>query len=319
MKKRSIRMKITLWFAGALILIVSLTYGVVLSVSRQVMQKTVRDGLIETVESNVGDIEYYDSLDEMKLADDVDHFMVWKNGYLEVDDDFLNQVNGIYTALYDSEKNLLYGENPIALESRELPLGNALIRKLSLQTGRYYVFDRKLDGEGLEGLWLRGVVSEEQTKLEMLAITRLSLILMPVLMVLALLGGYGIAGRMLRPVRKISETAEEIGSGNDLKKRIDVGEEKPLEEYQHAMTVIERQSRKISKLIEDLLVYSRLERKTDKYQKEYISVLEIVSSVCEDMALIRTNGITLTSQVQENISCLGNRQSEPEMQSILHL
>lgn len=48
----------------------SLTYGVVLSVSRQVMQKTVRDGLIETVESNVGDIEYYDSLDEMKLADD---------------------------------------------------------------------------------------------------------------------------------------------------------------------------------------------------------------------------------------------------------
>ena len=60
----------------------SLTYGVVLSVSRQVMQKTVRDGLIETVESNVGDIEYYDSLDEMKLADDVDHFMVWKNGYL---------------------------------------------------------------------------------------------------------------------------------------------------------------------------------------------------------------------------------------------
>ena len=68
------------------------------------------------------------------------------------------------------------------------------------------------------------MVSEEQTKLEMLAITRLSLILMPVLMVLALLGGYGIAGRMLRPVRKISETAEEIGSGNDLKKRIDVGE-----------------------------------------------------------------------------------------------
>lgn len=361
MKKRSIRMKITLWFAGALILIVSLTYGVVLSVSRQVMQKTVRDGLIETVESNVGDIEYYDSLDEMKLADDVDHFMVWKNGYLEVDDDFLNQVNGIYTALYDSEKNLLYGENPIALESRELPLGNALIRKLSLQTGRYYIFDRKLDGEGLDGLWLRGVVSEEQTKLEMLAITRLSLILMPVLMVLALLGGYGIAGRMLRPVRKISETAEEIVSGNDLKKRIDVGEgqdelhqlatgfnsmfarldqafemekqftsdvshelrtpvaviqaqcelmrgeEKPLEEYQHAMTVIERQSRKISKLIEDLLVYSRLERKTDKYPKEYISVSEIVSSVCEDMALIRTNGITLTSQVQENISCLGNR------------
>lgn len=50
----------------------------------------------------------------------------------------------------------------------------------------YISYLRKKIDEGLEGLWLRGVVSEEQTKLEMLAITRLSLILMPVLMVHAL-------------------------------------------------------------------------------------------------------------------------------------
>lgn len=40
MKKLSIRMKITLWFAGALVLMVTLTYGVLLSVSHQVIQKT---------------------------------------------------------------------------------------------------------------------------------------------------------------------------------------------------------------------------------------------------------------------------------------
>ena len=56
MKKWSIRMKITLWFAGALVLMVALTYGVLLSVSHQVIQKTVRDGLIETVENNVDEI-----------------------------------------------------------------------------------------------------------------------------------------------------------------------------------------------------------------------------------------------------------------------
>ena len=49
-------MKITLWFAGALVLMVALTYGVLLSVSHQVIQKTVRDGLIETVENNVDEI-----------------------------------------------------------------------------------------------------------------------------------------------------------------------------------------------------------------------------------------------------------------------
>ena len=122
-------MKITLWFAGALVLMVALTYGVLLSVSHQVIQKTVRDGLIETVEN---------------LAGDVDQFMAWKDGYLEVDDDFLDQVNGIYTALYDSSQSLLYGENPIAMESLEIPLENAVIRKLKVEGVLYYIFDREL-------------------------------------------------------------------------------------------------------------------------------------------------------------------------------
>ena len=332
MKKWSIRMKITLWFAGALVLMVALTYGVLLSVSHQVIQKTVRDGLIETVENNVDEIEFYETLDEMNLAGDVDQFMAWKDGYLEVDDDFLDQVNGIYTALYDSSQSLLYGENPIAMESLEIPLENAVIRKLKVEGVLYYIFDRELEGEGLGGLWLRGVVSEEQTRAEMSSITRLSLVLMPVLLILAVIGGYIIAGRMLWPVRKISETAEEICNGNDLKKRIDVGEgqdelhqlaagfngmferldqafemekqftsdashelrtpvavilaqcelmmgeEKSPEEYQHALNVIERQSRKMSKLIQDLLMYTRLELKTDKYKKEQVSLSGITCS-----------------------------------------
>lgn len=360
MKKLSVRMKITLWFAGALMLMVALTYGVLLSVSHQVIQKTVRDGLIETVEDNVDEIEFYETLDEMNLADDADQFMAWKEGYLEVDDDFLDQVNGIYTALYDSSQSLLYGENPVAMESREIPLENAVIQKLKVKGVLYYIFDRKLDGDGLDGLWLRGVVSEEQTHAEMSAITRLSLVLMPLLLILAVIGGYAIAGRMLRPIRKISETAEEIGNGSDLKKRIDVGEgedelhqlaagfngmferldqafeiekqftsdashelrtpvaviltqcelmleeEKKPEEYRHALKVIERQSRKMSKLIQDLLMYTRLEMKTDKYQKEMVSFSKIVTSVCEDMILIRKSGITLTSQVQEDVICFGN-------------
>ena len=361
MKKWSIRMKITLWFAGALVLMVALTYGVLLSVSHQVIQKTVRDGLIETVENNVDEIEFYETLDEMNLAGDVDQFMAWKDGYLEVDDDFLDQVNGIYTALYDSSQSLLYGENPIAMESLEIPLENAVIRKLKVEGVLYYIFDRELEGEGLGGLWLRGVVSEEQTRAEMSSITRLSLVLMPLLLILAVIGGYIIAGRMLWPVRKISETAEEICNGNDLKKRIDVGEgqdelhqlaagfngmferldqafemekqftsdashelrtpvavilaqcelmmgeERSLEEYQHALNVIERQSRKMSKLIQDLLMYTRLELKTDKYKKEQVSLSEIAESVCEDMALIRKKGITLTRRVQEGITCSGNQ------------
>ena len=53
MKKVSIRLKITLWFAAALIIIVAFTISVILFISNEVLQKTVRDSLIETVENNV--------------------------------------------------------------------------------------------------------------------------------------------------------------------------------------------------------------------------------------------------------------------------
>ncbi|MCD8241154.1 MAG: hypothetical protein LUD73_01790 [Lachnospiraceae bacterium] len=53
MKRLSIRAKITLWFSAVLIVVVALTYFVILSASRQIIQKTIRDELIQTVENNV--------------------------------------------------------------------------------------------------------------------------------------------------------------------------------------------------------------------------------------------------------------------------
>lgn len=360
MKKYSIRLKITLWFAGALILMIALTYVVLLSASRQVIQKTVRDGLIQTVEDNVDEIEYYDSLEELNLSDDMDQFMEWQEGYLEVDDDFLDQVNGIYTGLYDSDCRLIYGENPITAECNALPLENALIRTVKADGLLYYLFDRQLEADGLEGLWLRGVVSEEQTKAEMTMITRLSLILMPLLLLLAVAGGYMIAGRMLRPIQKISDMAAEIGNGDDLKKRIEIGQgadelhqladgfnrmvarledafeaekqftsdashelrtpmaviqaqcelalngERELSAYEQALAVIDRQSRKMTKLIQDMLLYTRLEMQTERYPKERLSLTELTKGVCEDMAWIRQKGITLTWELQEAVYCEGN-------------
>ena len=53
MEKLSIRAKITLWFAVALVLVVGLTYGIVFAAGRQVLQKSIRDNLVETVSRNV--------------------------------------------------------------------------------------------------------------------------------------------------------------------------------------------------------------------------------------------------------------------------
>lgn len=222
MNRLSIRARITLWFAAALIAVVSLTYVCILTVSNKVLQKTIKDNLIETVENNVDEIEYYNSMDEIAATNDVDHFIRYGEGFLEVDDDFLESVNEVYTALYDSKLFMLYGENPVAKQSSEVALKNMTLHTVKAKGIRYYIYDRELSAAGLQGLWLRGVVAETQGKEELTNITRLSLTVLPLIGLLAILGGSVIAKRALSPIQKISDTVSAITQGNDLKKRIEL-------------------------------------------------------------------------------------------------
>lgn len=108
MRKKSIRFKITLWFFVALFLIVALAISIVLLVGVSVVQKNTRDLLITTIEHNVDEIEYYDQISDIEKDNDKDYYMDYQNGYLEVDDDFLKQINENYTAIYYEDGNWIY-------------------------------------------------------------------------------------------------------------------------------------------------------------------------------------------------------------------
>ena len=360
MKSISIRMKITLWYTAALILVALFTLFSVLFVSRQILLKTIRDSVIVAVENNIDEIEYFESYEALESTSDVDHFIEYGSGYLEIDDDFLNHVNEVYTSLYYEDITLLYGENPISKETSELELVNSQVQTINVDGTMYYVFDRALTNDGLDGLWLRGVVSEKQGTAQMTDITKLTLIFLPVVILLAAIGGYLIARRTLRPIQQISDTAKEIEQGGDLKRRIELGEgndeihrladnfndmftrlddafeaerqftsdvshelrtpvsvimaqcelslnnKRSAEEYEKDMQLILRQTTKMSKLINDMLECVRIERKAENYQKEKINISALTTSVCEDMALIRENNISLEYKIQENVFCNAN-------------
>lgn len=362
MKKSSIRFKITLWFAGALFFIVALTVGVILLVGVSVLQKATCDMLMTTVENNVDEIEYFDNFSVIENDNDNDYYIEYENGYLEVDDDFLRQVDHNYTALYDEEGKMLYGENAISEECQKIAFIDSEIQTVTVDGVKFYIYDRKLAQKGLEKLWLRGVASEEQSVAQMSSIAKVSLVLLPFLGLLAVLGGYFIAGRMLRPIHNIALAASEIEKGGDLKKRIFLGEGKdelhqlaesfndmfcrldeafmaeqqftsdashelrtPVsvimaqceytletpkspQEYQEALFVIQRQGKKMTKLINDMLVFTRLENggKNDTFEK--VDMTEMVSTVCQDMALIREKDIALEWNVQNRVYAEGNKE-----------
>ena len=361
MKQLSIRAKITLWFSIILIFIVGLTFLCIFSIGGSVLQKNLRSQLIETIEDNVDEIEYYDDFEEISLSGE-DHYIEYGWGFLEIDDDFLDEVNGIYTSLYDASGMLLYGENPIAADTmgQQFVDGNVQTVRASSTGERYYIYDRMLTGEGVSGLWLRGVVSEREGEAQISAVVKWSLLLLPLLLLLSVGGGYWIAGRSLRPLQQIQQAALAIEQGSDLKKRIALGpgndelhqladtfngmfgrleqafeaeqqftadashelrtpmavimaqcefsleDAETVEEYREALEVIQRQGKKMSQLIEDLLAFTRLEQAEERFPKERVDFSAWVGRVCEDMALLKEQDITLTAEVDQDVVLWGN-------------
>ena len=248
-----------------------------------------------------------------------DYLIRHGSGYLDIDDDFLYEVNEVYTGLYDEHSGLLYGSDSAFSIVAGMRFEDSRIQKLRADGIWYYVFDRKLSGNGLDDLWLRGMVSEEQGERQMSGMIRAAVILLPLWVVAASVGGYLIAGHALKPLQKISWTAKQISEGNDLKQRIDIGEgddelhqlastfdavisaqcdytlerERTTEEYMDALLVIRRQGQKMTKLINHMLDFARLEMRSGKYPDAFVDAAELVEAVCSDMKLIRERGITL--------------------------
>lgn len=221
MKKHSIRFKLTLWVALVLIIISGLVFFAVRYASGLVLRNTIRDYLISTVEENVEEIMYVSE----KGSTPSHNYLPLGKGYLEIDEDFMDVVNDVHTALYTADGKLLYGENPLASKSTNPQFTSSHTWNEEIDGVRYILYDRKLSispEEGIE-LWIRGVVPETKSVDQLAEITRIALYILPFLIILSLLFGYLMAGRMLAPIRDIEETASRISAGSDLKQRIDTG------------------------------------------------------------------------------------------------
>ena len=350
MKRLSIRAKITLWFALAMSVLAALTLGCVWMISDNVVQKNIKDSLVEMVSDNVDEVEYYRNKEDANPDGDRDIYIQYKNGYLEIDDDYLDQMNGIYTTLYKEDYELLYGENPIAEASGDIAFADNKLQTLRYKGTTYYLYDRSLKGEGMEDLWLRGIVSRSQGARWMDAIVILSMWLIPVLILLALAGGYFLAGRFLRPIQQMIQAASGIQQGQDelhqladtfngMMDRLEASfqaekqvtrdmshelrtpvtvilsqcelsleEEQDKSTYADALRLIQRQGQKMSVLINDMLMMTRMEQKRDSICMVQLDFSSLCASVCEDLRLIREKNIALSWQLEEHVMVMGNRE-----------
>lgn len=161
----------------------------------------LRGMLTRQVDKNTKEIEYDD-------------------GELKIDDDFVSFKNGIHGLVFDEAGAKISGYSPDEALEKE-PFQDGVIRTVKVGVEPYLIYDRLVPVTKSRDVWVRGAVLEKGT-VNTTAVYRAVLIAIPLLIVLAAVGGYLLAGRSLQPIKEIGKTAEAIRESGDLSKRIGV-------------------------------------------------------------------------------------------------
>lgn len=206
MNKLSIKAKVTLWYMSFILLIVVSLMIFIVAASDRLLQSSSQNKLKDAVENCLSEMEYDDG--ELEIDDDLDFFQ-----------------DGIYLSVLDEDGQQLYGRVPSAYQS-QTGFFTDKVQIIDINGEQWYIYDASAALGGYGTVWVRGItsVSESGTMTKMLLM--LTLIGLPFIVVIAAFGGYNITRKALAPVTRITKTVEEINEGQDLSRRIRLGEGK---------------------------------------------------------------------------------------------
>ena len=129
---------------------------------------------------------------------------------------------GVYCAYYAEDGTLLLSAMPEGVAADTVPFEANVLRTAELAGRSYFLYDVHADA-GEETLWVRGLVSTGDTSGLMHSITVITLTLLPLVLLVALSGGWLIAWDAFRPMEQIVAAANSINDGDDLTARIELG------------------------------------------------------------------------------------------------
>lgn len=222
MKKFSIDIKLTLWYALSMTVILVFTVSFILYLNRKVTLDSIQKKLVDIVREASKEIECYNDIENITDSDDI--YIKYRDGYIEIDDDYLSETKSVYTALYNEQKILIYGDTPLLNYHGTMPDFSEEIKQLKVGGIHYYIYDMNVESEVLSDLWVRGVVAKTEELRGITYISIFALCLLPLIMLFSIISGYAITKSALKPIENIRQTALHISNGRDLSKHIDIGE-----------------------------------------------------------------------------------------------
>lgn len=203
MKYLSLKAKLTILYTVLMTSIVCIVMTILFSFSNQEILSGVGSQLEERVADASSEIRY-------------------RQDSLEIEPDFLELEDGIYLSLYNSDGHFLYGKIPYGFDN-SVPFDDGNVRKIQGNDTQYYILDMVYDLPGYGIVDIRGISSITAAERSFLLTIRLSLILLPILVIVTAILGYFMTKHTLKPVDRITRTVQAIQKDNDLSRRVSLG------------------------------------------------------------------------------------------------
>ena len=338
MIKVSLKLKITLWYVGILVLISFLILYAMTALSRTILTREVEERVVTSV------VDLYNRISAPESR---------KVGMREAIPEYHLYNNGVQLVLYDNQDNVLLGRVPYGLTDY-YEFEDNTIRLKRYNNKDYYIYDKVVLFND-DTSWVRGVIclTDELNVLNLT--TQYSFLFILMFVILAGVGGYFIILKAFVPVNKIRETAKEISESSDLSQRINIGpggdeihilantfddmlnkleysfnKEKQftsdashelrtpisvimseceyglecvndMGEMKDTLNSIHTQANKMSKLVSELLMISRMDNNRLKTNFETTDLSELLTFICEEQIEIQTKDIKLKYKIEQGI------------------
>ena len=196
----SAKLRVTLWITLMVVLLAAMVLVFVLVINGASVTDDPAGRLVKVVLKNADNVEF-------------------DKGRFEWDDlDFYKR--GVYCSVYDENGELLCGAEHDKWDV-DLPLEANVIRTVRVGDEELYVYDTMVDMD-VTDIWVRGVISTEDTSGLMHTILILTVTLLPALLVLSVGGGWLIAWGAFRPMDRIIDAANSISDGDDISRRVNM-------------------------------------------------------------------------------------------------
>ena len=198
MKQISWKMKVTIWYTFFVVLITGFAMLSITRYASLTFAVTHEEELEEAVD---------DFVDDMDI--DRNEIEPGKDGFYD---------NDVVFSVYNKEGQLIAGYVP-----KYFPLNTKLKDETSqvieFEEFQWRTFDKIIE-ENDERYWIRGIMYETRSAAMEKTVLMIELSVLPILVLLAAIGGYFITRRAFAPVEEIRQTAENIANGGNIGERV---------------------------------------------------------------------------------------------------